>query len=65
MERMNDQEYSHLGRSGENWKYSRLDGRDGRLEILKVRWKWMKDQEYSQVSGNDKRLEILKVRWKG
>ena len=35
---MNDKEYSHLGGSGENWKYSRLVGMDGRLEILKVWW---------------------------
>ena len=33
-------------------KYSRLDGRDGRLEILKIRWK------------KDARSVILKVRWK-
>ena len=38
MERMNDQEFSHLGGSVENWKYSRLVGMDGRLEMLKVRW---------------------------
>ena len=24
------------------WKYSRLDGMDGRLEILKVRWQGCK-----------------------
>ena len=36
---MNDQEYSHLGGSGENWEYSGLVGMDGRLEILKVWWK--------------------------
>ena len=39
-ERMNDKEYSHLGGSGENWKYSRLVGMDGRLEILKVWWQY-------------------------
>ena len=38
MERMNDQEFSHLGGSVEDWKYSRLVGMDGRLEMLKVRW---------------------------
>ena len=42
MERMNDQEYSHLSGSGENWKYSRLVGIDGGLEILKVRWQGCK-----------------------
>ena len=30
VEWMNDLEYSHLGGSGENWKYSRLVGMDGR-----------------------------------
>ena len=39
---MNDKEYSHLGGSGENWKYSRLVGMDGRLEILKVWWQGCK-----------------------
>ena len=34
--------YSHLGGSGENWKYSWLVGMDGRLEILKVRWQGCK-----------------------
>ena len=29
MERMNDQEFSHLGGSVENWKYPRLVGIDG------------------------------------
>ena len=42
MERMNDQEFSHLGGSVENWKYSRLVGMDGRLEMLKVRWQGCK-----------------------
>ena len=36
MEMMNDQAYSHLRRSGENWKYSRLVGIDGGLEIMLV-----------------------------
>ena len=31
---MNDWEYSHIRRSGENWKYSRLVGIEGGLEIL-------------------------------
>ena len=39
---MNDKEYSHLGGSGENWKYSRLVGMDGRLEILKFWWQGCK-----------------------
>ena len=39
---MNDQEYSNLGRSGENWKYSRLVGMDERLEILQVWWQGCK-----------------------
>ena len=30
MEGMEDQEYSHLGGSGANWKYTRLFGVDGR-----------------------------------
>ena len=46
-------------------KYSRLDGKDERLEILKVRWKgWkirdtqgqmemMNEQEYSHLEGSD------------
>ena len=42
MGRMNDYEYSHLGGSGEHWKYSRLVGMDGRLEIRKVRWQGCK-----------------------
>ena len=39
---MNDSEYSHLGGTSENWKYSWLVGMDGRLEILKVRWQGCK-----------------------
>ena len=42
MERMYDYEYSHLGGSGGNWKYSSLVGMDGRLEILNVWWKGCK-----------------------
>ena len=42
MGRMYDQEYSHLGGSVENWKYSRLGGMDGGLEMLKVRWQGCK-----------------------
>ena len=78
MEGMEDQEYSHLGRSGENWKYSsRLFGVDGRLEILKVRWQGCKigntqgsvegigDQKYSRLVGKFDRFRIFKVKWKG
>ena len=32
MERMNDQEYSHLGGSGENGKYSRFDRNGWKIE---------------------------------
>ena len=39
---MNDKVYSHLGGSGENWKYSRLVGMDERLEMLKVMWQGCK-----------------------
>ena len=62
MEGMEDLEYSHLGGSGENWKYSsRFVGMDGSLEILKVRWQGckigntqgqvegMRDQKYSSL----------------
>ena len=47
------------------WKYSRLDGTDGRLEILKVRWQGckigntqgelegMRDKKYSMLGGRD------------
>ena len=39
MEWMNDLEFSHLGGSGDNWKYSRLVGMDERLKIFNVRRK--------------------------
>ena len=42
MEKMNDKEFSHLGGSVENWKYSRLVGMDGRLGMLKVMWQGCK-----------------------
>ena len=38
MEEIQNQKYSRLGGRMKVKKYSRLDGRDGRLEILKVRW---------------------------
>ena len=74
---MEDQEYSHLGGSGENWKYSWLLGMDARLEILKFIWQGCKigniqgqlegirDQKYSRLVGKIERFGILKVRWKG
>ena len=78
MEGMEDSEYSHLGGSGEIWKYSsRLVGMDGRLEILMVRWQGCKigntqgqvegirDQKYSRLAGKVERFKIFKVRWKG
>ena len=42
---MKDEKYSSLGgntQMDENWKYLRLVGMDGRLEILKVRWQGWK-----------------------
>ena len=64
MGRMNDYEYSHLGGSGEHWKYSRLVGMDVRLEILKVRWQGCKiDNTQGQVEGmGDKKYSRLVVR---
>ena len=67
MERMNDEEYSHLEGSSENWKYSRVVGKDGRLEILKDRWQGskigntqgklegMRDKKYSRSVERDER----------
>ena len=66
MERMSDQESSHLGGSGANWKYSRLVGMDGGLEILKLGWQGckigntqgqvegMRDKKYSRFVGRMK-----------
>ena len=74
---MEDQEYSHLGGSGENWKYSRFFGMDARLEILKFIWQVFKigntqgyaegirDQKYSRLVGKVERLKIFKIRWNG
>ena len=53
-----------------------LDGRDGRLEILQVRWKGCtirnthiegssENWKYTMLFGVDGRLKILKVRWQG
>ena len=52
MERMNDQVYSHLEGSSENWKYSRLVGMYGSLEILKITWQGCKiGNTQGQVEG--------------
>ena len=76
MERMNDQEFSHLGGSVENWKYSMLVGMDGGLEI-QVRWQrckigntqgqeeGMRDKKYSNLVSRVERLKIFMVRWTG
>ena len=69
---MNAQEFSHLGGSGENWKYSRLVGMDGRIEmqgckigITQGQVGQITGQKYSRLVGRVERLKILKVRWKG
>ena len=81
MERMEDQRYTRLdGKddplgiltfrgSGENWKYSRLVGMDGRLEILMVWWQgckigntqgWMEGFEIRNTQGQLEWMEDQK-----
>ena len=74
---MEDQKYSHLGGSGENWKYSWLVGMDARLETMKVGWQECKigntqgqvegiiDQKYFRLIGKVEKFRIFKVRWTG